>query len=159
MSQSTPLFDIRSWDRTHKVRINPFRVKTRSEMSGLTLTHSGCTIFVIVSSCASYRPRPLSTFDFLLYENRSVCLFASKPLAFACFYILKNIMVQVGMVSPADKKMGSGGSLLGSSFGIELQSPPSLSYNNEVATLYINDFKSAWKIFILHWLMSRVATS
>ena len=52
-------------------------------------------------------------------------------------------MVQVGMVSPADKKMGSGGSLLGSSFGIGLQSPPSLSYHNEVATLYINDFKSA----------------
>ena len=53
------------------------------------------------------------------------------------------IMVQVGMVSPADKKMGSGGSLLGSSFGIRLQSPPPLSYHNEVATLYINDFKSA----------------
>ena len=53
------------------------------------------------------------------------------------------IMVQVGMVSPADKKMGSSGSLLGSSFGIGLQSPPSLSYHNEVATLYINDFKSA----------------
>ena len=52
-------------------------------------------------------------------------------------------MVQVGMVSPADKKMGSGGSLLGSSFGIGLQSPPPLSYHNEVATLYINDFKSA----------------
>ena len=55
----------------------------------------------------------------------------------------KIAMVQVGMVSPADKKMGSGGSLLGSSFGIGLQSPPSLSYHNEVATLYINDFKSA----------------
>ena len=52
-------------------------------------------------------------------------------------------MVQVGMVDPADKKMGSSGSLLGSSFGIGLQSPPSLSYHNELARLNINDFKSA----------------
>ena len=41
---------------------------------------------------------------------------------------------------PQHKQMGSDGSLLGSSFGIGLQS---LSYHNELATLNINDFKSA----------------
>ena len=44
---------------------------------------------------------------------------------------------------PQHEKMGSDGSLHGSSFAIGLQSPPSLSYHNELATLNINDFKSA----------------
>ena len=52
-------------------------------------------------------------------------------------------MVQVDLVRPSTIKWAPMDRSLGSSFGIGLQSPPSLSYHNEVATLYINDFKSA----------------